>query len=65
MSLDGDNLVVPFNNFTYPYCWQRVYIGVIVDSDEEKQEVNENNNAATYPVLLDCGGVNVLSWIPL
>ncbi|KAK2163648.1 hypothetical protein NP493_1450g01011 [Ridgeia piscesae] len=55
MSLDADNLILPLSNLTYPYCWTRVFIGVLVDSDGEKTEVNENNNHATYPVLLDCG----------
>ena len=54
--MDDTNLVIPLTPETYPYCWKRVYLSVMVDSDEEVAEVNEDNNGGFYEIVLDCGG---------
>ncbi len=55
-SLEGDNLVIPLTPDTYPFCWHRAFLGVVVDGDEEVLEENENNNIGYFSMILDCGG---------
>ena len=55
MDLSADNLEIPLNIDTYPFCWKTIFIIVYVDSNEEVTEVNEANNIEAYPIVFDCG----------
>ena len=58
MDLSESNLVIPLTEATYEFCWKRVYLGVMADSDDDvPDEVNNDNNAGFYKILLDCGGM--------
>ena len=49
--------MIPLNNSTYQFCWRLSYIGIIVDVNNVKEEVNEDNNIGYYAVIFDCGGI--------
>ena len=55
-TLDGNDFQIPLNETTYPFCWKRIYLGVIIDPENSKAEVNEGNNFMLFPAILDCGG---------
>ena len=51
------SMVIPRTADTQPFCWKRVYLGIWLDSSNIiVNETNENNNAAFYKVIFDCGG---------
>ena len=56
--MDAGGLSIPLSKDTYLYCWKHVYLGVQLrpNKAEIPLEANEKNNAATYQVILDCGG---------
>ena len=56
MDLSGENLHVPLNADTYALCWRRIYIGVMIETEQSLAEVNYINNIAFNEVTLDCGG---------
>ncbi|CAH1772469.1 unnamed protein product, partial [Owenia fusiformis] len=52
--LDEVGLVIPLTAEVYPYCWKRVYLGVLVDSTDVQIEVTEDNNVGMLEIILDC-----------
>ena len=59
LDLSGD-ITIPLNKGTYSYCWQHVYIGVLLDYPEptgqENDEANEDNNDEWFQIIYDCKG---------
>ena len=51
---------IPLNKDTYAYCWQHVFVGVLLDYPEpagqENDEANEDNNDAWFEIIFDCKG---------
>ena len=54
VDLSDSNLVIPLNRETYPHCWSRVRIEMVIDS-LGKSEINERNNIVSSYAILDCG----------